>query len=865
MRYYILLFLLCTSSLLYSQYTIKGFVYDAVTNAPLNKSLVQIYENDTIVLSNYGFSDKDGRFNLKLKQKGNILMKVTSFGYEAIYKEVQLGDKDIIVNFNLNESVDETLDEIVLISHSKSVILKEDNLEYNLKSIRDSTEVNLGDLIKKLPGLKLTEQGKVEFQGVTIDKILIDGNEFFGKKQQIATKNISADMVEGISLLLKNQDNVNLKDFEEDSKIALNVTLNELSKNKVLGDLIISSGEENKFSLHSNLFYFLKNGNISVISDYNNIGEMPLTVSDYIDIIGGLDSTADSSGVTNIDDLIPEYIYSENRLKSKTNFFTAFNFAYSKNKLKINSNIFLNTFNQIDERRIERIFLANEDNIINENYFSDSENFLLNTIFSIHYNINSKSNLSYDFSYSPSDGSSAENIQNNNDFLNNKNNKNVVLSNTVNYDYRINSNMLFQSKFISKSNRVDFNLHLNSSNQNLLNFNTNELFQTGSINNNEINLVSSILFKKKKNKYKFSIQAARVRDELFSEISEFNIKNNLDRSFYNFKGTLNLVQYLSDKLFIINDLSINNFVIQNQNSNDKSLIENNFLLGFKMDQVNNFSIGFSNKYTLPSLSYQLVDLFIDDFQTLRSASDVKNNLFINTKTLSFSFNNFIQKKEQFLTFNLNFSFADENVSTNSLFVDNFINVNNILVDNYKNITSILFFDRKLRRLPVTFKSSISVSYTQSENQIEGINNTNNSINSVLDVKLLSNFKNSKFQVQLYYLLNNSSFEQTLSNQTYNLSSNNLGLNILSKFNNFKMESKLNYLIQKDNVNTNAFFILSPKISYNKNRWTYSIITSNILNINKFEYLNQFNNDFLLENLIQSVIPGYALVGLQFQL
>jgi hypothetical protein len=864
MRNYILLFFLCASSILYSQYAVKGFVYDAVTGVPLNKSLIQIYENDTIALLNYGFSDKEGRFNLNLKQKGDYLMKVTSFGYESIYERVQLIGKDITVSFNLNEPVDDILNEIVIIAHSKSVILKEDNLEYNLKSIRDSTEVNLGDLIKKLPGLKLTEQGKVEFQGVSIDKILINGNEFFGKKQQIATKNISADMVEGISLLLKNQDNVNLKDFEEDSKIALNVTLNESSKNKVLGDVIVNTGVENKFSLHSNLFYFLKNGNISIISDYNNIGEMPLTVSDYIDIIGGLDSVS-SLGATNIDDLIPEYIYSENKLKSKTNFFTAFNFAYTKNKLKINSNVFLNTFSQIDERRIERIFLANENNIINENYFSDSENFLLNTIFSIKYNFNSKSNLSYDFSYSPSDGSSVENIQNNNNFLNNKNNKNIVLSNTVNYDYRLNSNVLFQFKFISKSNRADSNLNLNSSNQNLLNFNTNELFQTVIINNNDINLVSSILYKKKKNKYKFSLEVAKVQDELFSEISEFNTINNLDRSFYNFKGTLNLVQYLSNKLFIINDLSINNFVIENQNLDDKSLIENNFLLGYKMNQVNNFSIGFSNKYNLPSLSNQLVDLFIDDFQTLRSASEVKNNLLINTNTLSFSFNNFLQEKEQFLTFNLNFSFADENVSTNSLFIDNFINVNDILVHNYKNITSILFFDRKLRKIPVIFKSSISVSYIQSENQIQGINNTNNSINSNLEVKLLSNLKNSTFQVQLSYLLKNSNFEQTLSNQKYNLFSNNLGINILSKFNNFKMESELNYLIQRDNSNRNSFFILSPKISYEKNRWTYSIITSNILNIHKFEYLNQFSNDFLLENSIQSVIPGYALLGLRFRL
>lgn len=100
---------------------------------------------------------------------------------------------------------------------------------------------------------------------------------------------------------------------------------------------------------------------------------MPLTVPDYFDIISGVESISNQSiGVTDVNEMIPDYIYNEDKRKERKNLFSAFNLSYKNNKLKINSNIFFNNFNQLEQRLNNRVFLDNTTPLINESYINVS-------------------------------------------------------------------------------------------------------------------------------------------------------------------------------------------------------------------------------------------------------------------------------------------------------------------------------------------------------------------------------------------------------------------------------------------------------------------------------------------------------------
>ena len=78
-----------------------------------------------------------------------------------------------------------------------------------MSKIRDSTETNLKDLVEKLPGLTIDDNKKINFQGNKIDKVVVEGEDFFGKKHEMATENLPVEAIQGIQIIK------NFKEFDD--------------------------------------------------------------------------------------------------------------------------------------------------------------------------------------------------------------------------------------------------------------------------------------------------------------------------------------------------------------------------------------------------------------------------------------------------------------------------------------------------------------------------------------------------------------------------------------------------------------------------------------------------------------------------
>ncbi|MBE7633022.1 hypothetical protein F7642_01560 [Tenacibaculum finnmarkense genomovar ulcerans] len=397
---------------LYSQTKINGVVLNKINNA-IGFASVQLVDKQTDLTQNYTTTNEKGVFSLEIPSiKKQYYLKVRLLGYQP--KNIQLTNFNKL-NITLQENTNE-LEEVVVKGYLSDFKISKDSITYNLSKIIDSTEINLKDIIEKLPGLSIDDQKKINFQGNRIEKVTIDGQDFFGKKHEMATENLSAEAIKGIQLLK------NHKDFDDIStkktgKIVLNITLNKKYKNKIVGNIAGKLGVLEKHQAHLNLFKFLNKGNFALISEANNIGETAINMIDYIEMRGGIknftkNNLSDGSGILEIDhSKTPRFVFVNKNVDERKTLFNSINFTNTlSEKAKINGYI------TVDKTKIEEFqsgtkkYISQDVITINEDKKNSSNSYLGNSFFNFSYKKNKKEVISYNLKFNIIDDKSISTI-----------------------------------------------------------------------------------------------------------------------------------------------------------------------------------------------------------------------------------------------------------------------------------------------------------------------------------------------------------------------------------------------------------------------------------------------------------------------
>lgn len=229
MQYLTFVFLFFFQGLLFSQeITVKGLVKDSLAN-PLPLTNVQILDSNSKSLA-YVTTNNEGLFEIRVNFTDNLSLKISSFGYET--KTVKISAEKTYYVILLKEKIT-TLNEIKITADFRDVTEKNDTISYNLKRLLNGSEISLKDVVKKLPGLNIDDNGKINYNGKKIDNILIEGDELYDNQHQLATENIKSEMIEKIDLLKNHQDLSSIKGFGDHHKTALNISLKEQYKNTI--------------------------------------------------------------------------------------------------------------------------------------------------------------------------------------------------------------------------------------------------------------------------------------------------------------------------------------------------------------------------------------------------------------------------------------------------------------------------------------------------------------------------------------------------------------------------------------------------------------------------------------------------------
>ena len=180
---------------------IKTTVVDSLTNEPVSFASVYVIPSKDTTITNFTLSDTKGQAKLDEVPFGSYFFHVEMMGYKPIVKERFFREEHVDMG-TIRLQVDEQFLQAAVVSDvGNPIVIKQDTVEFNASSFRVGANAMLRDLLKRMPGMEITEDGKVKFNGEEIDKLTVGGRTFFFGDQSAALNNLPASVVDKIRVI----------------------------------------------------------------------------------------------------------------------------------------------------------------------------------------------------------------------------------------------------------------------------------------------------------------------------------------------------------------------------------------------------------------------------------------------------------------------------------------------------------------------------------------------------------------------------------------------------------------------------------------------------------------------------------------
>ena len=360
MRFKISFILFLTITISFGQIKIKGIVSDSL-EIPLEAASIVAINKISNALETYALTDEKGYYKLDVKESTSYKIQVSSLGLITINDIIETSKEDITKNYSLRADI--ILDEVIV---KLPIEVRGDTLIYNADSFKSGSERKLEDIIDKLPGVEINDSGQIEVEGKVVNKLMVNGKDFFDGDTKVGTKNIPSSAVDKIQVL-RNYSEVGQLSGVRSSQdnFAINIKLKEGKESFWFGNVTAGAGdapEDKLYLLQPKLFYYNPKYSINIISDINNIGEVALTRRDIRGFGGGFQSPSSRSGTSiNLGDNSLNFLTNErNALKIENKLFSA-NFSYSPKKSLDFSGFLIYNNSRILSNEISSIRYTNAD------------------------------------------------------------------------------------------------------------------------------------------------------------------------------------------------------------------------------------------------------------------------------------------------------------------------------------------------------------------------------------------------------------------------------------------------------------------------------------------------------------------------
>ena len=447
---------------------VKGKLVDTSAKQALSEATVSVINTKDSSLVSYTLTNKQGVFEIKDLEPGDYRISISFQGYQPVKKNFSITAVSRLVDLGdiRMEKEYKALGEVI-VTDDAPIKIKQDTVEFKADAFKTKPNATVEDLLKKVPGMQVDKDGTVKAQGEQVQKVYVDGKEFFGSDPKLATKNLTADMVESVQVFDDMSDQAKFSKIDDGSKQkAINIKLKKDKKKGYFGKALAGGGTDSRYETNLSMNHFNGDRQLSILANVNNINKQGFSFSDIVTAMGGFQNMGMGGGgggmggggggmqmMSTRGSSIPGMFGSTSGGITRS-IATGINYNnYLNPKLKVGANYFFsNSKNEVQKDIFRQTFFKNDSTTeLTENYFSNSTNQNHRFNVRIEYQLDSMNSILYtpSFTVQHSDGgnedtSSTYTLLPSNKYLS-------IASKTKNSNKRdgvnLNNNFLFRHRF----------------------------------------------------------------------------------------------------------------------------------------------------------------------------------------------------------------------------------------------------------------------------------------------------------------------------------------------------------------------------------------------------------------------------------
>ncbi len=888
---------------------LSGVLTDGNEKGAVYNSVVALLTPVDSILYKFTRSDKKGNFNFKNVKAGNYILMTSHSQYADFVDAIIVTQNERNIGAIALKSKIELLREVII--KTGSIRIKGDTTSYKASDFKVDANANVEELLKKLPGIQVDKNGVIKAMGETVQKVLVDGEEFFGDDPGMAVKNLRADAVKEVQVFNKKSDQAEFTGIDDgETKKTINLKLKEDKKKGYFGKIDAAnqpfSAEDSRYNTNSMFSSFKGKRKLSAFLLNGNTGQDGLSWQDR-EKFGGRDDISmnmDDDGNVSYEwtggnnDEEP-YVDTQNGFIKNTNAGLQYSNKWNDKQTlnlspKFNKQIYTNNNSRITQTQVGETQLnENTSTISNVN----RSNFKLNATYDVKLDsLNSiKFTARTNFYNTDSDEFTNGQTTGDNGLLKNKQQKTF----TTNSDKEsLFASILYKHKFAKARRTFSVNSSWNILNTNANNFlkSSNESYDGGvfssrdDVDQNKIgektnqNLAVNVTYTEPLSK-KFALQFA------YQLTHNTGNSNYLTYDYSDVTGKYDLV---------VDDLS-------NQFKHSITTNKPNLKLSYNSKKINySFGSGFgftsfdlldrtmdkeykrnyTNIFPAANVTYKYksnsnlrVDYqgatrqpSIDQLQPLRNNQDFFNQVVGNpdlkqsfTNNVRISHSSYSILTETHFYQSINFRTTSNLISYNKDIDPESAKTISTPINTNGNFSGNLYFGYgfKVKKINLNVNLNPSLSYNKSVLSINNKINNSNTLNSGFSV-YLNKSKEKKYEFSLSNSFSNNRNSTSQNDEVKSFNTNNLGLDIGIYFREkWKLSTDYNLYSRQKTVDfqtnlTNQLWNARLQRTFKNDEFTAYIMVRDILNQNIG--INRYVRENVIGEERNDRLKRYAMIG-----
>ncbi|MCB0640297.1 MAG: TonB-dependent receptor [Phaeodactylibacter sp.] len=270
---------------------IQGTILDSLDQPLVGATVILMHAQDSLMES-FALADDKGHFLVQTTQPDQYLLQITYVGYGTFVRalEITAGQPDVQFGaIRLNPDAI-TLADVTVKDSFIPIVIKNDTIEYTADAFKTPPNAVVEDLLKKLPGIQVEQDGTIKAQGEEVQNVLVDGKPFFEDDAKVATRNIPADIVNKVQVFDQKSDFTEFTGIEDgQEEKTINLTIKDGKNKGTFGRVEGAYGLDERYKAAGNINRFNKKMQLSVIGNSNNINEQAFSFQEYLNFMGGLE------------------------------------------------------------------------------------------------------------------------------------------------------------------------------------------------------------------------------------------------------------------------------------------------------------------------------------------------------------------------------------------------------------------------------------------------------------------------------------------------------------------------------------------------------------------------------------------------